>query len=50
MERHTYREAGGDPRYTEFAGVDHASWIPAYQTAGLYEWLFAQRRRAPTGT
>ncbi len=37
--------AGGDPRYTEFAGEGHHSWIPAYENdAELFTWMFAQRR------
>ena len=36
--------AGAEPRYTEYPGVGHNSWIPAYREEGLYEWLFAQRR------
>ncbi len=37
--------AGSPPRYTEYAGVGHDSWVRAYREDGLYEWLFAQRRR-----
>ncbi len=39
-------EAAGaaDVRYTEFPGVGHASWDPAYAHAPLWAWLFAQRR------
>ena len=37
--------AGASPRYTEYPGVGHDSWVPAYREEGLYEWLFAQRRR-----
>lgn len=36
--------AGGKPKYTEFPGVGHDSWTPAYRDSGLLEWLFAQRR------
>ena len=36
--------AGGKPKYTEYAGVGHNSWIPAYREDGLYDWLFSQRR------
>ena len=39
--------AGARPRYTEYPGVRHNSWIPAYREEGLYEWLFAQRRSDP---
>lgn len=38
------REAGGHPRYTEYPGVGHDSWTPAYREDDLYDWLFAQRR------
>jgi len=38
------RAAGGNPKYTEFPGVDHDSWLQAYDTPELYSWLFAQRR------
>ncbi len=41
------REAGSTPRYTEYAGVGHDSWVRAYREEGLYEWLFAQRLPAP---
>jgi predicted peptidase len=33
-----------EPRYTEFAGVGHGSWTPAYATPELWDWLFAQQR------
>lgn len=40
------KAAGGDARYTEFPDAGHNSWDPAYaRTPGLWEWLFAQRRR-----
>ena len=31
-------------RYTEFPGVGHNAWSPAWDTPGLWEWLVAQRR------
>lgn len=37
------RAAEGNPRYTEYPGVGHGCWGPAYATAALYEWLFAQK-------
>ena len=41
------RAAGGQPRYTELAGVNHDSWTTAYgDPHGLLAWMFAQRRRA----
>ena len=38
------KAAGGSPRYTEFPGVGHVSWPLAYDTPGLLDWLFAQKR------
>lgn len=37
-------EVKPEPKYTEFPGVGHGSWGPAYETAELWEWLFAQRK------
>ena len=38
------REAGGRPRYTEYPGVKHDSWIDAYLEPDLHSWLFDQSR------
>jgi predicted peptidase len=39
------RLAGGQPLYTELAGVGHDSWTPAYtSTDGVIKWMFAQRK------
>jgi len=38
------RDAGGNPKYTEYPGVDHNSWDRAYREPELIEWLFAQSR------
>jgi predicted peptidase len=38
------KAAGGTPKYTEYPGVNHFSWDPAYATDELYTWLFAQKR------
>lgn len=39
------RRAGGDPRYTELAGVEHDSWTAAYTAAdGVIPWMFAQQK------
>ena len=40
------KKAGGEPRYTEYAGVGHNSWLRAYATAELWDWMFAQKRSA----
>ena len=39
------RAAGGTPRYTEYADVEHHSWTPAYgDSQGVIPWLFQQAR------
>lgn len=38
------KSAGGNPRYTEYPGMGHASWVPAFNDPGLFEWLFSQRK------
>lgn len=38
------RRAGGNPRYTEYPGVEHNSWEKAYDTEELYGWLLRQAR------
>jgi predicted peptidase len=35
------RAEGAPVRYTEYAGVGHASWTRAYEERELWEWLFA---------
>lgn len=38
------KEAGGDPKYTEYAGVGHDSWTQAYADPnGVIPWMFKQR-------
>lgn len=36
-----------EPQYTEFPGVGHSSWGPAYAKSELWDWLFRQRRASP---
>jgi predicted peptidase len=36
-----------EPRYTEFPGVGHGSWTPAYATPELWDWMFSQQKTAP---
>jgi predicted peptidase len=38
------RKAGARVQYTEYEGVGHNSWDPAYADAALWTWLFEQRR------
>jgi predicted peptidase len=37
------REFGAPARYTEFEGVGHEAWRPAFEMGELYGWLFSQR-------
>jgi predicted peptidase len=39
------REAGGNPRYSEFPFVGHNSWDCAYATDELYGWLLSHKRK-----
>jgi len=39
-------EAGGHPLYTEYPGVGHGSWGPAYNDPNLWEWMFSQQKRS----
>jgi predicted peptidase len=36
------KAAGGNVRFTTYAGVGHDSWTRAYATDELYIWLMAQ--------
>jgi poly(3-hydroxybutyrate) depolymerase len=38
------RDAGGNPKYTEYPGVNHDSWSRAYRDPELVNWLFAQEK------
>ena len=39
------KDAGGQPKYTEYPGVGHNSWDKAYATPELYKWLLSQQRK-----
>lgn len=39
------KRAGGNPKYTEYPGVGHHSWVPAYSDPELFEWLFSQKKK-----
>jgi dienelactone hydrolase len=44
------RKAGGRlVRYTEYPGVGHASWTPAWKEPALEAWLLAHRKGIQTG-
>jgi len=36
---------GADVRYSEFPGVDHNAWDPAYDRADLIQWMLKQSRK-----
>ncbi len=38
------KRAGSQVKYTEFPGVGHDAWSPAFAEQELLPWLFAQRR------
>lgn len=37
------RNAGAEPRYTEYTGLGHGSWDKAYAEPELLPWMFSQR-------
>lgn len=39
------RASGGNPRYTEYPGVDHDSWSRTYQNPEVWSWLFQQVKK-----
>ncbi len=39
------RAAGGEPKYSELAGVGHDSWTPAYRDPAVLDWLFSQKKK-----
>ena len=38
------KKAGGSPRYSEYPGVGHNSYVNAFADPEFLKWLFAQRR------
>jgi predicted peptidase len=38
------KQAGGNVKYTEYPGVDHGSWEPAYDDPESIAWLLKQRK------
>ncbi|QDU19473.1 carboxylesterase family protein [Urbifossiella limnaea] len=39
------KKAGGNPKYSEYAGVDHNSWDRAYAEKEFFPWLAAQKKK-----
>lgn len=38
------RSKGGNPKYTEYPGVDHDAWSPTYSNTEVWDWLFRQKK------
>lgn len=38
------KKAGGTPKYSEYPGVNHFSWVNAFIEPDLLKWLFQQKR------
>ncbi|NLF68516.1 MAG: phospholipase [Candidatus Anammoximicrobium sp.] len=38
------KQAGGNPKYTEYPNAGHDAWSATYKNPEFYAWLFAQRR------
>lgn len=38
------KRAKKDPKYTEYPGVSHGSWVNAWNEKGLVEWLMGQKK------
>ena len=38
------KKAGGNVKYTEYAGVGHNSWTATYENPKLYEWFLSHKR------
>jgi predicted peptidase len=38
------KQAGGEPRYTEYKGVGHNAWTETYSNEKVLKWMFEQKR------
>jgi len=43
------KKAGGHPKYTEYPGVGHNSYVNAFKEPELLPWLFSQKRSTEHG-
>lgn len=39
------KNAGGNPKYTEYRNTGHGSWINAFSEPGFFKWLFSNQRK-----
>jgi predicted peptidase len=40
---------GADIKFTIYKGMDHYSWIPAYEESGLFEWFLTKQKNYRKG-
>ena len=40
-----FKKLGSNVKFTIYPDSDHFSWIPAYKTPELYDWLLEQKRK-----
>ncbi len=38
------KNAGGNPKYTEYKNVSHDAWTPTYSDKNVLKWLFSQKK------
>ena len=41
----SYRETVGYAKHVIFHGVEHDSWVPAYEETNLIDWLAAAKKK-----
>lgn len=39
------KDAGGNPKYTEYNNTGHGSWVNAFAEPGFFKWLFSKQRK-----
>ncbi len=39
------KDAGGEPKYTQYQGVGHDSWTATYSNPEVMKWLFSQKKK-----
>ncbi|HAN00924.1 MAG TPA: phospholipase [Marinilabiliales bacterium] len=39
------KEAGAEVKFTLYPGVNHGSWIPAYNDSGIFDWFLEHRKQ-----
>jgi predicted peptidase len=44
MMNSALKKAGGNPKYTEYKGMQHKCWVKVYHEPELFAWLFSQTK------